>query len=225
MLIRLILFLTFVGAAWTVIAVWRRVAHQLRAGYAGLDMAEFEQLHELATDHPRLRHALQLRINIVQVAAETDKRELSTKVDSAIRRLGQQIQIKRRIATTLAEIDRDRLSREVAGAQAQAATADPDAPIKALAQQLEVQLEQVDRLDRRQKALDSAADHIVLLLGNLNLALLESASSEATEDSDRVQSVLADLEEAGETLRRTTEAEEEVARMLKASRTAISAGG
>ncbi len=208
------------GALWTVVSWWRRSRDQLGSGNHTLSIGEFERLRKLAKSYPRLERALQMRVNIVAAGREDSKAELSAKVDSALRRLGEQVTLRSRITAALESIDRDQLARESAGAKAQAEDADPDDPVHALATQLELQLEQVDRLVDRHRALDGAADRIVLLLGNLNLALLEAETSRAIEDSDRVRTVLEDLEEAGDTLRRTTEAEEEVARMLKASRAA-----
>ena len=222
MLQRLIIFFASVLGVWTLLAWWRRSANMLPAGETSLSFGEFDKLQKLAKTHPRLDHAIRLRISIVQAAKKRDKAELSQKIDSALRRLGEQITLKRRINEALSTIDRDRLAREAAGARAQAQAADPDDGVHGLATQLELQLEQVDRLTGRQSELDSAADRIVLLLGNLNLALLEAESSKATESSDKVQMVLTHLEEAGDSLRRTTEAEAEVAQMLKAHQATLS---
>ena len=223
MLIRLILFMAIVGGLGALFTWWRAQARALPSGAARLGLGEFEQLRKLAKKYPRLEQAIQLRINVVQLADDDNKAELSNKVDAALRRIGEQLTLRERIVETLAQLDRDRLAREAAGAQAQAASAEPDDPVHGLATQLGVQLEQVDRLATRQKDLDAAADRIVLLLRNLNLALLEAKSSRAGSDGDRVRTVLADLEDAGETLRQTTEAEAEVARILGASQNRISA--
>ena len=190
---------------------------QLGDGERSLGIGEFEQLKKMARVHPRLDQALKLRVAIVASADAEHQRELSSKVDSALRRLREQITLKKRIDEALATIDRDRLAREVAGAQAQAQQADSEDGVHSLAAQLALQLEQVDRLTERHKELDDASDRIVLLLGNLNLALLEAQSSRATAESDKVRSVLANLEDAGDTMRRTSEAEAEVDRLLRAS--------
>ncbi len=225
MLIRLILLIAMVGGAWFAFVWWRR--NQLLAQVSGgdsvaaLGMREFEGLRRLAESHAGLRRALELRVNIVAAAkSDDDKRRLGGQVDSALRRLGDQVVLKKKIDQALESIDRARLAREAAGAKQQAATAEPDDSVHELVRQLELQLQQYDRLLERRKALDTAADRIVLLLGNLNLALLDTASSEATDDSDQVQSVLVSLDEAGENLRRTTNAQEEVAQLLKSSQSA-----
>ena len=219
MLVRLILFIAAIGALWAAVAWWRNIPRL----QSGMGIGEFERLRKLARTHPRLEQALQLRVNVVQAADEDERAELTRKVDSAVQRLGEQLTLRDRITRTLDGIDRERLAREVAGARAQAADADVDDPVHALAEQLTVQLEQVDRLGERKKGLDAAADRLLLVLRNLNLALLEAQSTRATEQSDRVRTVLADLEDAGELLRRTTEAEEEVAKVLAAGRNEVRA--
>ena len=221
MLVRLILFLALTGVLWTAIAWWRRQRRGLPSGDRLLDAAELDRLHRLAKTNPRLEQAIKLRGSIVRAGTDGSRAELGTKVDAALKRLSEQVMLRDRISSTLQTIDRDRLAREAAGARAQANDAGPDDPVHSLATQLALQVEQVDRLSERMRALESAADKIVLLLGNLNLALLEAESSQATEDGDKVGLVLADLEEAGEHLRRTTEAEEEVNRMIKAKSAAV----
>ena len=213
--------MAMIGGLWAAVSWWRRQRYELSSGEQSLSIGEFEHLRKLAKTYPRLDQALKLRVNIVAAGNDDDKAELGAKVDSALRRLAEQVTLRKRIEAALGEIDRDRLAREAAGAKTQAKDAEPDDPVIALAEQLQLQLEQVDRLSERRRALDGAADKIVLLLGNLNLALLEAESTKATEDGDKVSTVLDNLEEAGDLLRRTTEAEEEVARMLKASRGAL----
>ena len=210
--------LPLAGGLWAAYAWWRNARAQLGDGdETGLGIGEFERLRKLAKRHPRIDQAIKLRINIVAAGDEESKASLSVKVDSALRRLGEQVTLHERIGQALENIDRDRLAREATGARAQADTAEPDDSVHALADQLQLQLEQVDRLTERRRALDNAADRIVLLLGNLNLALLEAASSRATDDADKVHSVLSSLEDAKETVRQTTDAEEEISRFLKAS--------
>ena len=222
MLRSFIWFVVSVVGLWGLLVWWRRSSRALTPGDEMLGFAEFDRLRKLAKTYPRLETALRLRISIVQAASANNKATLSAQVDAALRRLGEQISLKERIKETLATIDRERLAREAAGARAQADRAEPDDDVHELATQLELQLEQVDRLTSRQQSLDSAADRIVLLMGNLNLALLEAESSKATEDGDKVQMVLQHLEEAGDNLRRNSEAEAEVAQMLRSHRASLS---
>ncbi|MEL7370341.1 MAG: hypothetical protein AAFN74_15580 [Myxococcota bacterium] len=215
MLIRLIFFVGMIAGLWSLVTWWR--TQRLLAGpERGLSIGEFERLRKLARTHPRLERALQLRVNIVAAGEREQQAELSRQVDGAIRRLGDQLTLRKKIGEALDSIDRDQLSREVAGAKAQAAESENESA-GTLAGQLSLQLEQFDRLKDRSKALDEAASRIVLLLGNLNLALLEKASSKAAE-GDKVREVLHSLEEASDDVRRTSDAEAEVARMLHASR-------
>ena len=215
MLLRLILFVALVGVAWAGAAWWRRSRALGDGGAEGmLGMREFDQLRKLSKLHPRIEQAIKLRLNIVSITPKPQQLETSIKVDAALRRLKEQITLRTRVNEALASIDRERLAREAKGAEAQAADASEDDPVHGISAQLNLQLEQVERLEARSKALDQGADRILLLLRNLNLALLESASSKATE-GDKVSQMLADLEDEGDTLRRTTEAEEEVARLLR----------
>lgn len=217
MLIRLFLFVLIFGVGGFV--AYRFKNARSLSGKGGLDVFEIERLMKLASGSERIRTAMMLRVNIVETAPTDDKKSVSFKVDGALRRLASLEVLRKRVQKTLAGADRAKIAEEVAKAQAGAETAEAnrvDGKQK-LVEQLETQLEQLKQLHLREDELDEAGHRLMLEMNNLQLALLNASSAEASAATGAVASALDQLEETAEGVRQKTSANQEVERLLKAA--------
>lgn len=219
MLPRLILFLLVMFVAYGGFRWWK--ARKL-IGSGGLNVIEMNQLMKLAKRSQRLDAALKMRVLIVDAASEGEKANFAEKVDTAIRRLAKQEELHHKISAALDGIDKKALAAKVDDARVDAEVAtdfdERDRKQNEL-RGLETQAEQVDKLEARKQELHDAAEHIMVEIKNLHLALLDASSSKASLENDAVKMALAELEDSAETLRQETAAEEEVNRILRVAAT------
>lgn len=215
MLIRLILFIALIAGGFLAYRFAR--AKKLDRGSGGLDVFEIERLMKIADGSVRLKQAMALRINVVEAAPDKEKKAISHRVDGALRRLAHIEQLRDRVKKTLQGADKRALSDRAATLREEAKSAEPERREgkEKLAEQLETQVEQLSQLYLRDDELDEAADRLMLEMKNLQLALLNATSSEASSETGSVATALAQLEETAEGLRQQTSAEEEVEQLLR----------
>lgn len=215
MLARIILFLVvamgvYVGTRW-----WR--ARRL-LGKGGLNLVELNEMMKLAKKSKRIDAGLKMRVLIVEAAGPEERPSIAKRVDAVIRRLAKQEEMAKKISEALEGIDVETLRGKIADLRVDAET-DSDIAARRRAEEhidsLVTQADQFDKLDARRKELHRAAERIMVELKNLHLAMLDAKSSAASLESEPVKHALTELEEAGETLRRETAAEDEVNRMLR----------
>lgn len=216
MLVRLILFLFLVFGVVYGVKRLRNAPKALDESNTGrLTQVEIQEIMHLAKRSDRMEAALITRGKIVERAKQS---KLVNKVDQVLRKLATQIKLKEEIAETFREMNADELEDKIAEAQfkVQAAKdADTKHHAEAYLKQLETQDEHLARLKKRRQAINLASERIVNELKNIHLAMLSASSNEASLSSDQLTSAIAHLEEASEDLRRQSEADDEVARMLR----------
>lgn len=216
MLIRLILFVFVIVG---VIAAVRFVRSKRLDRTGGLDVFEIERLMKIAKGSQRLEQAMALRVHIVEAAPADDKKAVSAKVDTALRRLAHIEVLRERVKKALQQQDKRALSERASSLRDEADEAEPERAEakRQLASQLDTQVEQLDQLYLRDDELDESADRLMLEMNNLHLALLNATSSEASSSSGSVAGALRTLEETSESFRAQTSAEQEVERLLVAA--------
>ena len=218
MLLRLMLLAIVVMVA---VGAWRWIKSRRLLGEGGLNIVELGELMKLAKRSKRLEAALYLRVAVLGAANGEELATLAPRVDAVLRRLAKQEDLLAKIRAALDAHDERQLAAEIQrskGAAQEASGPEERARHEERLQSLETQREHVGRLERRERELEVAADHIVVELKNLQLALLDAHSSEATLSGGQVDSLLGQLEEAGEELRQRALAEEEVDRLLRSTK-------
>ncbi len=217
MLVRLVLFLIFLGVGG--LLAYRFKNARSLSGRGGLDLFEIERLMKLADGSERIRSGMMLRVNIVESAPADDKKSVSFKVDGALRRLANLEVLRGRVIKTLAAADQAKITKELSRAQGEAkdATGNRADGKHKLVEQLKTQLEQLKQLHLREDELDEAGHRLMLEMNNLQLALLNASSAEASAGTGAVATALDQLEETAEGVRQKTSANQEVERLLKAA--------
>lgn len=218
MLARLFLVLLLSGALFAAYRWWRAYRAE-RAGM--LDAVELRRLYDLARRSHRLAAAAGLRVQIIEATPPDGKRELSVRLDQAMRRLMRQEMLREQITQNLSEASRARQVERIAQAQTTADRAEnPDErrQKESVLASLTNQLEQLDRLDRRRGELEDAGDRMVAELKTIHLAMLEASSTELSLSEGRVGGLLRDLEETSEQIRQKVQAHDEVEKMLATAR-------
>ena len=209
MLYRIILLWLIVSTLWLAWRWWR-ASRLIESG--GLGIIELKRMLKIAETSKRMEAALLMRTRILAQAEKSNMLELSKRVDPVIRKLARQVELREDIATILSEIDEDRLEQEIRSAELEKA--------ETKRAQLETQLEHVRSLRLRRAELEEAGDRIIRELQNLHLALVNVSATEAKAqlESGDVQSSLAQLEEASDELKARAQAEDELAKLVKSTR-------
>jgi hypothetical protein len=222
MLLRLIVGLVLLGFVYSVV----RATFFPKKALPGekLKRDELTRLRQLAKGSPRVQEALSLRDEIHRVIDEHPTSqgdsgiELEARVDAVTRQLLEQANTRAKVEGALARFDANTHAEEILDAETKLAAetdADSRTALKETLARLQSQGEHLDRLRRRAEQLEHAEKQIVVELRNVHLALLDAASSKAGLGDDRVQEIRTSLAEAAETLRQTTDADEELTRLLR----------
>lgn len=222
MLLRLIVALALLGFVFSIVRALFFPARKLPDGRLTKD--ELARLKQLAKSGGRLQEALGLRGEIHRVIDEHPSAEgsagteLEAHVDAVTRQLLEQTTARQKVETALSRFDANQHAEEMLDVETKLAEeSDPEAreELGRTLEKLRSQTEHLDRLRRRFDQLENAEKQIVVELRNVHLALLDAASSKAGLGDDRVQEIRASLVEAAKTLRQTTDADEELARVLR----------
>lgn len=224
MLLRLIVGLALLGFVYSIVRALFFPPKALPEGLLSKD--ELRRLEQLAKSEARLREALGLRGEIHRVIDEHPSTQsdagsaLEARVDGATRQLLEQSTTRQKVEAALARFDANAHAEEILEAETRLAAATEPASREALRSTLSKlgsQSEQLERLRGRRDQLENAERQIVVELRNVHLALLDAASSKAGLGDDRVQEIRSSLQEAVETLRQSTDADEELAHALRAT--------
>ena len=219
MLLARLFFVLILSMALVVGYRWWRTLRSDRSGM--LDAFEIKQLSDMAKSNPKLSAALVLRAQIVEATPSDGKREISIRIDQAIRRLMRQEILRKQIVDSVSDGARAKLTERISDTQT-AATAAKDTDQRQQKESMLVtlnsQLEQLDRLLRRKEELEVSSDRVVTELKTIHLAILEASTTELSLSDGRVGGLLKDLEETSEQIRQKALANDEVERMLASAR-------
>ena len=208
MLLRLIVGLVLLGFVYSVVRATLFPKKSLPGGR--LEKDELTRLRQLAKHSPRVQEALALRDDIHRVIEEHPSSrgesgaELEARVDAVSRQLLEQTSTRIKVEEALRRFDANTHAEEI---------------LESTLERLQSQGEHLERLRRRLEQLEHAEKQIVVELRNVQLALLDAASSKAGLGDERVQEIRVGLAEAAETLRQTTDADEELTRLLRGAET------
>lgn len=146
-------------------------------------------------DAPRLQKARALREQILDDADAAGKAALKSKVDAVLKELERSEGILQKLSAVLAAGDRASLVQDEEAHRAQAVGSGAKARLE-LADELRVEIEQLDALEERRQELEVQADRLLAELRQLRLAVLSAGAGGAMLDSAGVQSALSDLDRA-----------------------------
>lgn len=224
MLLRLIVGLALLGFVYSIIRAVFFPPKALPEGKLSKD--ELRRLEQLAKSEARLGEALGLRREIHRVIEEHPSTEsdagaaLEARVDAVTRQLLEQSTTRQKVESALRRFDPNAHAEEILEAETKlTGTTDPAnrEALQETVDKLRRQSEHLERLRGRRDQLENAERQIVVELRNVHLALLDAASSKAGLGDDRVQEIRSSLQEAVETLRQSTDADEELTRALRAA--------
>jgi hypothetical protein len=226
MIVRLIVALALLGSAFWLV---RKLFFAPKAlPDAALSKDELNRLKQLAKVGGRVQEVMGLRDEIHRVLDEHPGAggdagvELEAKVDMVSRQLLEQTTTRDKVEAALRRFGANKHAEEILEAETRLVDetdAENRAALKSTLEKLQTQSEHLERLRGRAEQLENAEQQIVVELRNVHLALLDAASSKAGLGSDRVHEIRSSLVEATETLRQTTDADEELARVLRQAET------
>ena len=200
-----------IGAGVVGLAVARRLAKapEPPPPPPPLSTDELARLGVLAKGSSPLSKALDLRRRILELCPREDDAARG-QVEEVVRHMGRQADARARVARALTEGDPDALQLDIERARERLDAAEDDEDEHRRARQaliaFEDRREHLRRLEIRGEEIDAAFESLVVELGNLHLALVDAASSQAAAKSGRLTEVRGRLRLASEDLVRRTEA-------------------
>jgi hypothetical protein len=192
-----------------------------------LTEGELRLLGALAAEHPRIGRALALRSRILGAVGRREPGPSGARVDGIVRLLGQHEARIEEIAEAMAAGPAEGAQRtryELRGRLAECASPDEQRSLRERIAALEARERNLARLAQRRGLLSSDAERCLVALENLWMTALDAPVEGAGAPTSQLAAALDELDERSRSLRDQTEADEEVAQLLRPDFAARRAG-